>query len=91
MPKITKGTYAIAFNKTKNININQCPITGGLPTSLTMSTFKALCDKQTRNRKMQKGFNYNQFESTIYDKFCNKCKQSIPPELTIITVEDYVG
>jgi hypothetical protein len=87
MDEITnKNKARSSAGRVLKLDINQCPITRGLPTRMTLKGFKLCCEKQTRNRVEQRNFNYKQYETTIFDIHCKNCKGKIPSEITIITI-----
>ena len=91
MPKLKNGPMVERDDggRIKGVSVKVCPITMGNPTSMTEQSFRAMCAKLNRERKLKPGHNYSQYETTIYDGHCKKCGGKFPPELTIINIEDY--
>jgi hypothetical protein len=84
MPKETVLTTVTG--KPLKLHLAKCPITLGMPTSMTQEGFDLCCARHTRDRKVQRGCNYKQLESTLFDKYCELCKGTLPKEVTIITI-----
>lgn len=87
-PRVTlvKKINQVVMTGTAKLCIPQCPITVGLPTSMTLPSFTRHCEHHNRNRKLKRGHNYTQLESSMYDEYCAWCKGRLPKELTIITL-----
>ncbi len=64
--------------------IKQCPITGGLPTRMTRSTFERMCNGQRDGLKKQGNFAGKRSRKT----WCEVCRgKQIPAEVEFIEVE----
>jgi hypothetical protein len=67
--------------------IEICPVTNGLPTTMTQRGFKAACQAQ----RLQSKTAYGEQRAYKYT-FCNVCKgKKLPQELRIATLKELVG
>ena len=70
------------------IRIKQCPVTGGVPTSMTEASFKRACASH-RRQTGKTSYNYQIKERKVDLSACALCKgKRRPAELTIITDEE---
>jgi hypothetical protein len=82
------------FFKDQNIKkvkilLRLCPITSGNPTRMTETAFRSACERLNMTKEKRGGFGPRQHETNLHEEHCKQCGGQYPPELTIITLEDY--